>query len=301
MSKTHVIYGDEDQEYLFELFEKEDEIQRLVDSSNRQLMKQRFKEAKKKKAISDTTVNMVRPKETPEDVKEGEPDKKANKKEEKKENPKPKINAKGVFKIFIVLLLLLGVFVIYRLKDKIIAVLPELPEIKLPTIVKTGDNTDEVIIDSNGGYLTPSTNNEYSIKDVLSVATDANVALRNYYDTIVRLASSNTADHLADVINANLTMINADVIKFESYEKAFAQYTGGTTYYKSIHSRFESVQHLLDEIRFVDANKIYEYINNAIDKENKKVIEDKANLINFLQLNNIPYTDNGDDVIFDVE
>ena len=64
-----------DDDKLQALFAEEDEIQRLVDISNRQIMKKRQKDVKKK-ATLDTTKNAVKPREIPGDVEENKPTKK---------------------------------------------------------------------------------------------------------------------------------------------------------------------------------------------------------------------------------
>lgn len=311
MSKSHAIYGDEDQEYLFELFEEQDEIQRLVDASNRQLMKERFKKVKKKNTIGDTTVNMVKPRDIPEDVKEGKPDKKdkAKKEElakEKKEKPKKKLNEKGITRLLLVFFLIILFLIGYQFKDEIKELFSSIDTKEIVNVFNSLTNKekqkdDETIKIENNGYLGEAESKDYSIKEILDVAAEANEALRNYYDALVKIASENSKDKVASITSANIEMIDKDLQKFEGYEHAFNQYTGGTTYYSSLHNRFLSLNDLLSTLEFVESSKVYDYINSAIETENQKVIEDKANLINFLQLNNVPYTDNGNEVIFDVE
>ena len=319
--KNYAIYGDEDQEKLLALFAQEDEIQRLVDASNRRLMKDRFKDGKKRKAISDTTRNAVRPDELPDDIKEGKPEKKQNARREKKEKPKKEektFNGSAVRKIILIFILLVILLVVLAFRKDIAAgsriVIDKISQLIAQRSNKDdtpqggnntpsgGDVTPQIpISEDSNGYMEPAADKTYTIKEILDVANDSNTALQNYYNTLVEIANESKKSSVAEKIARNKAMVENDMKALESYESAFAEYTSGTTYYNSLHTRFDHLVRLMDQITWVDETKIYPYINQAINEENQYIAQGKSDLINFLDVNDIPYTVNDSSVTYEVQ
>lgn len=306
--KNHAVYGDDDQAKLQALFDQQDDIQRVVDASNRLLKKERLKNIKKKKQI-DTTANAVNVKEVPEDIKEGKPEKpkkeKKNKKEKKTSEPK-QLNSSGIKKVGIIFILLILALLVFQFRTEVASIIKTGYSQALNLIGKgeklsvddNSDNENTLIINENGGYL-----NEEDLsttKAVLAAANNANAALHNYYESLVEIASKSKTEDVVDEISKKASMIDQDMKVLTTYEADFSSFPNGGTYYQSLKNRFEHLQNLITNLTFVDQTKIYSYINQAINEENEYIIQGKNELVNFLKANNIQYTVNDSSVTYEI-
>lgn len=307
--KNHAIYGDDDQAKLSALFEQQEEIQRLVDCSNRQLMKERVKKYKNGK-ITDTTRNAVKVKEPPEDIKEGKPEKKSKPKKESKPKEQKQLNKSGIKKvgiIFIIIIILLLAFVYRQEAITLVKVGYEnVSSIVNKVLNKNNSDEQNPVVESDepnidtgeSGYLNPEELD--NIKEVLGAADNANSALRNYYNSLIEIASASKTTSVVDQITDKAAMIEKDVKALESYEVAFSEYENGASYYNSLKNRFDHLQKLVSTLTYIEETKIYSYINQAINEENEFIIQGKNELVNFLKSNNIQYTVNDTSVTYEL-
>lgn len=306
--KNHAIYGDDDQSKLSALFDQEDEIQRLVDSSNRQLMKERMKKYKNGQ-ITDTTKNAVKVKEPPEDIKEGKPEKKSKPKKEAKPKEQKQLNNSGIKKVGIIFVIVVLLLLAFAFRKEVIALgkigyenvsalISKYTNKELPS--GESNNTEVENIENAGdpGYL--NAEELGSIKEVLGAADNANTALRNYYNSLIDIASESKTTSVIDQISEKAVMIEKDMNTLESYEVAFSEYPNGASYYNSLKNRFDHLQKLVSTLTYVDETKIYSYINQSINEENEFIIQGKNELVNFLKSNNIQYTVNDTSVTYEL-
>lgn len=285
--KQHAIYGDDDLEKLSKLFDQEDEIQKLVEISNRQLMKERYKNISKKKKI-DTTVNAEKPKEIPQDITEGKPDTKKKKveekpKKEKKKKEKKETDPNAIRKVIIIILLIVVLGILFTFKNEIGSGINS-----LISSFKSRETSSE-----NTEVATDSTN----IADVILLGKTANETLRNDYNDLIEITETSKSEFIASKIAEYYDDVVAEREKFETYQTTFEQFANGTKYYNTLYNRFTTLENLLMNIQKVDSNDVYAYVNVAVDNENKNIDEDRNALISFLEANNIEYTEDGNDII----
>lgn len=288
--RQHAIYGDEDQEKLAKIFAQEDDIQKLVDISNRQLMKERLKNITKKKKI-DTTVNSEKPKEIPQDIPEGEVEFKKVKVEKepkkKKEKVKKESNPDAIKKLVIIVLLLVVIGVLFGFREEISNGITFVQE-KISSTVSSA--TDETNVGS-------SSETSGTIGDVINQGKNVNEILRTYYSNLINIAEMSKTEYVAGQISGNYDAVVKDRQDFESFKPIFEQYQGGNAYFETLNSRFTTLENLLLEIQSVDESQIYTRINEAVEQENINITNDRNALITFLEANNVEYTENGQDII----
>lgn len=310
MANKYSIYGDDDQQRLDKIFADEEEIQRMVDIENKKTMKERSKRSARKEVL-DSTVNSERPEPKIEDVppakpavKRNEPDPeeikkklKENKKEEKEKKKKEKKSNSFVIKLIVVLLIIalaVGTFVS----------LGGLELIKTTTenvtgFITTKINKVEKQSSSDAvGYIEAAEDKDYTLKELLTSASTASSALQSYYSRLQELAELSKNDDVHETATQLRNDIILDSNNFETYLPEFELYQGGVAYHSSIMKRFDNINELMSTLDYVENSKVYSYINNYVEKENNLIIASKNSLIDFLDLNGVPYTDKGNSVEF---
>ena len=163
----------------------------------------------------------------------------------------------------------------------------------------TSGNTQNNTVNVDG-YMSGAEDKAYTLKEVLDTANNANTALQNYYKTLVEIANESKTNSVAEKIAESASMVANDKSALQTYEKAFSAYPNGLTYYNSLITRFDHLENLIEQITWVSEDKIYPYINQAINEENNMIIQGKADLINFLQQNNVNYTVNENSVTYEL-
>ena len=293
--RNHAIYGDDDQERIEKIFNQKDEIQRMVDVSNRQLMKERLKKGVKKKTI-DTTENVKKVKEPVPDLNSAEPriPKKSEEKieEEKKEKKKKKEKkikkekntklAKSIMLMFIAFIL---IAVVFSFKNEIYTKIKSLipTDVSNPIIEDTNDNLDE------------------KLKTVLNTANSTNEELRTHYKNLSDLIEVSENEISQTTVTQIQEEVTEDKEAFMLHSQDFASYAGGESYYNSILSRFVNLENTVNQITTIsNVSNARNLVNQAISYENQLIEQDKAILINFLEQNDIAYIEKENSISFDI-
>ena len=313
MANKYSIYGDDDQQRLDKIFAEEEEIQRMVDIENKKTMKERSKRSAKKEVL-DSTVNSERPEPKIEDippakpaVKRNEPDPEEIKKklkEKKKAEKKEKKQKKGngfILKLIVVLIfiaLVVGTFVSLGGMEIIQNTTNNLTE-KVTGLISTKVNkVEETPTNEAVGYINAAEDKDYTLKELLTSASVASSALQSYYGRLQELAELSKNNDVHDTASQLKNDIMLDSQNFETYLADFELYQGGVAYHQSIMKRFDNINELMSTLDYIENSKVYSYINNYVDKENQLIVTSKNSLIDFLDLNGVPYTDKGNSVEF---
>lgn len=293
--KTHAIYGDDDIIRIEKIFKEKDNIQQMVDASNRQLMKERLKTTTKKKSI-DTTANATVVKETPpeidakprfpkkpeEEIKKEEIQKQVKK--EKKAKKKQNQNvAKKILTLIIVLILLA---IVLAFKDDIYqGVKGFLP-----------DNVAGTVSTDNGENKVDT-----KLKNALYSATDSNEQLKKHYKNFSDLVNNSDTEISKSSLETLREEIKTDKETFMKHSSEFSSYSGGESYYNSILSRFINLENAIDQIGTIEnVRDARNLASQAITYENELVETDKEVLKNFLDKNGIAYTEKTESISFDI-
>lgn len=290
--KNHAVYGDDDIIRLEKIFKEKEEIQQLVDASNRQLMKERLKTTSKKKSIDPTTnATVVKeappevdakqriPKKPEEEIKKEEKQKKEKKiKKEKKKQGQH--TAKKIAILFIALILLL---VVLAFKNDIYQGIQGL----IPNDIRNP------IIENNDV--------ETKLKNVLYSATNSNEQLKTHYKNLSDLVENSDTTISQSSLNALRDQVKTDKNTFMSHSAEFTSYSGGGDYYNSILSRFINLENSIDQIGTIDnIRDARNMASQAISYENQLIETDKEVLKNFLDKNGIAYTEKANSISFDI-
>lgn len=293
--RNHAIYGDDDQERIEKIFNQKDEIQRMVDISNRQLMKERLKNGSKKKTV-DTTINVKKVRETPQDLSQEEPriekkteakieeeKKKIKKKKEKKE--KKEKNTKLIKSLMILFIALILAALVFSFRNEIYTKVKEL----IPTDVSSPimENNDDGV--------------DAKLKTVLTVANESNENLRSHYKTLSDIVETSDSEISQSMVKQLQEQVASDKEKLISHSQDFSSYAGGEAYYSSVLSRFINLENTINQITTIsNITDTRNLVNQAISYENSLIEQDKTILISFLEQNNVAYTQNENSISFDI-
>lgn len=295
--KKYALYGDDDQQRLNEIWEKEEDIQKMVDLSNHKILQERQKQSKKNKPY-DTTVNSKRP----EQVNDVDPAKPAVKKErfvkeeekkkekKKKEKTEKKKNKTAAVIIGLVIVAAIIGGVLWTFKPEVTALIDK--------YVNKGEVTEVVEKVEGEGYLTVAEDKDYTLKEVLQQSRISNDALQNYYTNLQDVVNAKSED-MKTMVAEMQTEVKNDSKKFESYQKQFANYEGGLEYYNTIQNRFKNLDSILNYLNFAQGT-VVAYVNQQIDIENQYIEESIEALKNFLDLNGISYTETDNKIEYKV-
>lgn len=295
--KKYALYGDDDQQRLNEIWEKEEDIQKMVDLSNHKILQERQKQSKKNKPY-DTTVNSKKP----EQVNDVDPAKPAVKKErfvkeeeKKKEKKKKEKTEKKKNKALatIIGIVIIGAIiggVLWTFKPEVMSLVDK--------YVNKGTETSQIEKVSGEGYLTTAEDREYELKELLQQSKLSNDALQNYYTNLQDVVNAKSED-MKNMVNEMQTEVKKDAIKFQSYQKHFAKYEGGLEYYNTLQNRFNNLDNILNYLNYSQGT-VADYVNQQIDIENQYIEESVQALKTFLDLNGISYTETDDKIEYKV-
>ena len=299
--RTHALYGDDDQEKIEQIFNKKNEIQRMVDVSNRQLMKERLKNGTKKKSI-DTSSNAKKVKFAPQDdivekrvedrfnekrvekLEQKDETKKTEVKEKVKKEKKKRNNTKVAGNIIIIIILLVVGLVIFQFKDEIYT--------KIKSFIP--DNVSSPIITEDSGV-------EERLRTALKASISANDSLKTEFKNLTDAVETTDTSVMTSSISSLQTSVSEAKETLKSHQQDFAAYEGGESYYNSIVDRFTNLENVLSQVSTSSDNAVIrELVNQAVSYENTLIETDKQLLIQFLKQNNIEYTENENGVSFDI-
>ena len=293
--RNHAIYGDDDQERIEKIFEQKEEIQRLVDISNRQLMKERLKKGNKKKTI-DTTENIKKVKEVPQDLTTTEPkvekkseekieeEKKAAKKKKEKKAKKEK-NTKLAKSLMLLFIALIIVGIVFSFRTEIYTKIKELIPTDVSSPIMESDNDDV----------------EEKLKTVLNTANTTNEQLRKHYKNLSDLVEMSETEVSSSMLAQIQKDIATDKTSLMTHSQEFASYAGGESYYNSLLSRFVNLENTVSQISTIsNITDTRNLVNQAISYENQLIEQDKTILITFLDQNDIAYIEKENSISFDI-
>lgn len=293
--RNHAIYGDDDQERIEKIFEQKEEIQRLVDISNRQLMKERLKKGNKKKTI-DTTENIKKVKEVPQDLTTTEPkvekkseekieeEKKAAKKKKEKKAKKEK-NTKLAKSLMLLFIALIIAGIVFSFRTEIYTKIKELIPTDVSSPIMESDNDDV----------------EEKLKTVLNTANTTNEQLRKHYKNLSDLVEMSETEVSSSMLAQIQKDIATDKASLMTHSQEFASYAGGESYYNSLLSRFVNLENTVSQISTIsNITDTRNLVNQAISYENQLIEQDKTILITFLDQNDIAYIEKENSISFDI-
>lgn len=157
-------------------------------------------------------------------------------------------------------------------------------------------NTDTENMYGEGYYKIYNKNVKfYSAIDTMAILQNANNSIKQYFSDIKKIESDNlntvkrkqSIEKLEDIISKDFKTL-------ETSKKVFNKYDAeGINLYDCIYSRFENVEGLLNEIKFMSSGKnSIDKINNSIDKDNTKIKEMSELVKTFANKNELQYKEN---------